>query len=111
MVAREGLAVVAHLVDALRRLDIPVAAPTAGPSGAMTIGAPRRSDLAVIVLKGIVHLPLAHRMSVSQRIVLLAIALHLTGLSVTGRPTIAIQEIVHPAIVLQVLVLQVIGFR
>jgi len=81
MVAREGLAVVAHLEDArLRledarsRLDIPAVIPTAGRSGDMTIADRQEIARAVIVLMGIVHPAVAHQLSVIRTTVFLAIA-------------------------------------
>ena len=71
MVAREGLAVVAHLEDARlrledarRRLVIPAVIPTAGRSGDMTIADRQEIARAVIVLMGIVHPAVAHQLSV-----------------------------------------------
>ena len=86
MVAREGLAVVAHLEDARlrledarRRLVIPAVIPTAGRSGDMTIADRQEIARAVIVLMGIVHPAVAHQLSVIRMTalrttVLLAIA-------------------------------------
>ena len=86
MVAREGLAVVAHLEDARlrledarRRLVIPAVIPTAGRSGDMTIAVRQEIARAVIVLMGIVHPAVAHQLSVIRMTalrttVLLAIA-------------------------------------
>ena len=86
MVAREGLAVVAHLEDAHlgdahRRLAIPAVIPIAGRSGDMTIAVRQEIARAVIVLTGIDHPAVAHRMSVMRMIVLRAIAALLSGLS------------------------------
>ena len=81
MVAREGLAVVAHLEDARlrledarRRLVIPAVIPTAGRSGDMTIADRQEIARAVIVLMGIVHPAVAHQLSVIRTTVFLAIA-------------------------------------
>ena len=81
MVAREGLAVVAHLEDArlrledaCRRLVIPAVIPTAGRSGDMTIADRQEIARAVIVLMGIVHPAVAHQLSVIRTTVFLAIA-------------------------------------
>ena len=77
MVAREGLAVVAHLEDARLRLEdarsrlvIPAVIPTAGRSGDMTIADRQEIAQAVIVLMGIVHPAVAHQLSVIRTIVL-----------------------------------------
>ena len=77
MVAREGLAVVAHLEDARlrledarRRLVIPAVIPTAGRSGDMTIAVRQEIARAVIVLMGIVHPAVAHQLSVIRTTVL-----------------------------------------
>ena len=64
MVAREGLAVVAHLEDARRHLVIPAVIPTAGRSGDMTIADRQEIARAVIVRMGIDHLAIAHQLSV-----------------------------------------------
>ena len=81
MVAREGLAVVAHLEDARLRLEdarlrlvIPAVIPTAGRSGDMTIADRQEIARAVIVLMGIVHPAVAHQLSVIRTTVFLAIA-------------------------------------
>ena len=81
MVAREGLAVVAHLEDARRRLEdarrrpvIQAVIPTAGRSGDMTIADRQEIARAVIVLMGIVHPAVAHQLSVIRTTVFLAIA-------------------------------------
>ena len=81
MVAREGLAVVAHLEDARlrledarRRLVIPAVIPTAGRSGDMTIADRQEIARAVIVLMGIVHPAVAHQLSVIRTTAFLAIA-------------------------------------
>lgn len=85
MVAREGLAVVAHLEDARlrledarRRLVIPAVIPTAGRSGDMTIADRQEIARAVIVLMGIVHPAVAHQLSVIRTTVLRMTALRTT---------------------------------
>ena len=96
MVAREGLAVVAHLEDArLRledarsRLDIPAVIPTAGRSGDMTIADRQEIARAVIVLMGIVHPAVAHQLSVIRTTVFLAIAPPRRGPTAISRRAIA----------------------
>ena len=80
MVAREGLAVVAHLEDAHlgdahRRLAIPAVIPTAGRSGDMTIAVRQEIARAVIVLMGIDHPAIAHPAVAHQLSVIRTIAL------------------------------------
>jgi hypothetical protein len=89
MVAREGLAVVAHLEDARRRLVIPAVIPTAGRSGDMTIADRQEIARAVIVLMGIVHPAVAHQLSVIRTTVFLAIAPPRRGPTAIARRTIA----------------------
>jgi hypothetical protein len=97
MVAREGLAVVAHLEDARlrledarRRLVIPAVIPTAGRSGDMTIADRQEIARAVIVLMGIVHPAVAHQLSVIRTTVFLAIAAPRRGPTAIARRATAI---------------------
>ena len=95
MVAREGLAVVAHLEDARLRLVIPAVIPTAGRSGDMTIADRQEIARAVIVLMGIVHPAVAHQLSVIRMTalrttVLLAIAAPRRGPTAIARRATAI---------------------
>ena len=97
MVAREGLAVVAHLEDARlpledarRRLVIPAVIPTAGRSGDMTIADRQEIARAVIVLMGIVHPAVAHQLSVIRTTVFLAIAVPRRGPTAIARRATAI---------------------
>jgi hypothetical protein len=78
MVAREGLAVVAHLEDARRRLVIPAVIPTAGRSGDMTIAVRQEIARAVIVLMGIDHPAIAHPAVAHQLSVIRTTALRTT---------------------------------
>jgi hypothetical protein len=85
MVAREGLAVVAHLEDARlrledarRRLVIPAVIPTAGRSGDMTIAVRQEIARAVIVLTGIDHPAVAHQLIVIRTTALRTIVLRMT---------------------------------
>ena len=96
MVAREGLAVVAHLEDARlgdahRRLVIPAVIPTAGRSGDMTIADRQEIARAVIVLMGIVHPAVAHQLSVIRMTVFLAIAPPRRGPTAIARRATATQ--------------------
>lgn len=97
MVAREGLAVVAHLEDARlrledarRRLVIPAVIPTAGRSGDMTIADRQEIARAVIVLMGIVHPAVAHQLSVIRTTVFLAIVAPRRGPTAIARRATAI---------------------
>jgi hypothetical protein len=87
MVAREGLAVVAHLEDAHRRLVIPAVIPTAGRNGDMTIAVRQKIARAVIVLMGIDHPAIAHPAVANQLSAIRATVLRVTALRTTALRT------------------------